>query len=104
MTDASLRLLRAARALVAAGWCQGVWARDADGNGVMPFDHRAVAWCLSGALAAAAPPVFGPAWMDALDRVYQVLPKCVTTISYNDVPGRTQADILALLDAAITHE
>ena len=46
--------LRAARELVAQGWCQGTMARNAEGERVGTADDTACQWCLVGALRHAA--------------------------------------------------
>jgi hypothetical protein len=51
--EATALLIRA-RALVARGWCRGVPARNFIGISVGPRSGHATAWCMSGALNAAA--------------------------------------------------
>lgn len=43
-----------ARDLVQAGWCQGVTARDRDGEVCLIMDERAVTFCFHGAVGRAA--------------------------------------------------
>jgi hypothetical protein len=52
--DEATALLIRARALVARGWCRGASASGLLGFRVSPYSSRAVAWCMSGALEAAA--------------------------------------------------
>jgi hypothetical protein len=54
VTDEATALLIRARALVARGWCRGARASSLLGFRVSPYSSRAVAWCMSGALEAAA--------------------------------------------------
>jgi hypothetical protein len=49
-----LQALEEARELIGCGWCQGVEARDREGHRVEPWDARAHAWSLPGALLAVA--------------------------------------------------
>lgn len=54
VADETTTLLIRARALVARGWCRGVPARNFLGFSVSPRSRHATAWCMSGALCAAA--------------------------------------------------
>jgi hypothetical protein len=54
VVDEATALLIRARALVARGWCRGVPARNFIGFSVGPRSRHATAWCMSGALYAAA--------------------------------------------------
>lgn len=99
----TLSLLRAARGLVAKGWTQGAYGRtDA---GLTCMGESAVCFCAAGALL----------WPDGLERktAFSLLAKELPTeflmidtpvlalVAFNDSPGRTQAEILALYDRAI---
>ena len=99
-------LLLEAAELAARGWTQRAEAIDAAGNPVDPWDEAAVAWSLLGALVAAmerrTPP--GGALV-----VAELAAACVALLPYvddddlktwNDVPQRTQADIVSGLRAA----
>lgn len=95
-------ILRRVRRHVEQGWCQDSWALDADANRVYPDDPVAVAWCLLGAWAAVESQI-GGSRADVSQYIYAALPphaKNSMTV-YNDEPGRTQAEIVALLDRAI---
>jgi hypothetical protein len=89
-TSATVRtvLLDAAEAIRARGWCQG--APVAPGGEL----------CLIGAVMEAsgssgAPISFShPCWQ-ALERLGRAVPQPVT---WNDAPGRTAADVIALLE------
>lgn len=81
--------LKAARALIERGWCQGEYAKDADGEAVGVREPRAVAWCVRGACYAAN--------VSALP-LYDVQRDLT---NWNDHPGRTQAEVLNLFDEAI---
>lgn len=90
----TVEILRRARERIARGWCQHVNARAADGREVEPSD-RAVEWCAVGAV-----------WRDvdallAVERVLQLRGFSDALWVWNDQPGRTQAEVLALFDEAI---
>lgn len=87
-------VLVAARALVAKGWCQDVYARDADGREVDPKSSNAVAWCALGALRAVS-----GRWQNTIRLVELGLKMGLT--NFNDEPGCTQERVLALYDEAI---
>ena len=90
--------LRAARALLTppGAWTRGALARDREGNRVECDSVRAVCWCAGGAISRAT---------DRRDNEteWRLLTKVVgfPVSFWNDAPGRTQADVLAALDAAI---
>jgi hypothetical protein len=95
-------LLHEAGSLVAAGWCQGAPARDADGLAIDVLAHEAASWSLLGALQAAT-------FRDSSTRVSD-LGLAVAAIAelledpclahWNDESVRTQLDVIALLDRA----
>lgn len=96
-----LTLLQNTRALIVRGWNQGTFAQNAKGEAVTSGDPEACSWCLIGALGTAAKD-----HETAFDRAYDILRKLMPIGSYslslwNDLPGRTQADVLALIDRAI---
>ncbi len=94
----TLDILRSARALVARGWTQGAFARDASGNAVRPKDPCAIRWCADGAVRSVDP--YPSAALAAMDRV---LAPC-DFVNWNDCPGRTQAEVLGAFDRAIESE
>lgn len=84
-------------------WCQRAYARDAAGRDLKKGDAAATCWCLSGALAAAG--------VYAYDEAYQRLRTIIRgrigkgcLITWNDAVGRTQAEVLSLLNLAIATE
>jgi hypothetical protein len=94
MTHATLATLRAMRELLTpeGAWTQGVEARRADGRSVGFNDPIACSWCLAGAKWRVGDLASNRPWLAlGLDSVS----------AWNDAPGRTQADVLALLDAKI---
>jgi len=105
----AIEVLQYARTLLERpdGWTQGVGARDASGEPVSPYDPRACRFCLFGALERAGK-VVGD--RDALHAAYALVcavlgfrfpSESLFLIDWNDIPGRSQRDILELLDRAI---
>jgi hypothetical protein len=102
-------LLAHARTLISASWTQHTEARAADGRPVEPWDSSAVEWSLLGALVAGYEHMLRSegqrAALEAVVSACVVLASVVDSDSlpgWNDVPGRTQADVLAALDEAAT--
>jgi hypothetical protein len=98
--------LRAAvAAVLAQGWTQGALARDAVGQEVEPDSPDAVCWCLIGAMQRGAGPTYPnyAALRDTLRqdlgirREFEALGEEVTLTRWNDTPGRTQAEVVALV-------
>lgn len=95
--------LRAGRERIANGWTQGKSARTADGTSVSPESDIAASFCAMGALGAWYPRDASA----ALAALAGALPRqggapAVTRLArFNDDPGTTQADVLALYDRAI---
>ena len=90
-----------ARGLVERGWCQGWFARDADGYEVAAVSPQACRFCALGAIRHAT-------------NVFVEGDNCIRLVlraggnealgdlfTWNDAPERTQADVLALYDRAI---
>lgn len=79
------------RAKIAAGWCQGASARNAKGE--------AVSFCILGAFMASGVACSGPTSY-ALAKV--ATPGNLGVLArYNDTPGRTKEEVLAVFDKAI---
>lgn len=98
-------LLIRARGRIEKGWCQGAYAKNADGDGVGATDPDATSFCIRGAILAVGPldySVRSPAYgllENVVDRISQS--PCDSLAGYNDAPERTQAEVLAVFDAAI---
>lgn len=110
MNTRRVDLLHSIRDRIASGWCQRYWAVDRNGLACSANDADATAWCLSGAFHAGLilpfqPLSDSPTWWEAIDRITATIREEVGAdigmIAYNDAPGRTQEDILRLLDRAI---
>lgn len=90
--------------LVRKGWCQGVFAMDADNNKVLSTDPFAVKWCILGAIFRCYPGCHSGTGM-ATAKVLEVLGvlqrenRCfIDSLSiWNDHPHRTQAEVVELL-------
>ncbi|HWB15922.1 MAG TPA: hypothetical protein VG538_05895 [Vicinamibacterales bacterium] len=101
--------LVAARALIAQGWCRNADARDRTGRSVQSTSDAACAWCIEGAIfrvthtAANDWPLcqMVTALMGAREYPYSYPFSREALSAWNDKPGRTQADVLALFDRAI---
>ena len=101
-------ILLAAKDKVIDGWTQHARARDADGNTrpdgkggafLEPWDPRAVAWCLRGAIEGAQGYLYGEA--------STIVDMVVTShgfdgiVTFNDYHANTKWDVVAVLDEAI---
>lgn len=95
MASRVVRVLEEARARVAKGWCQRAYALDADGKPLWATDRRATKWCLRGAVFASA--------YDDHEEPFLCLARAGVGegTAWNDKPGRTQAEVIAVLDHAI---
>lgn len=97
-------LLLRGRERIQRGWCQGSFAEDEGGDPTDPQSDKACAFCIRGAMAY--PPAF---YTEALYMAYRLLEdaafeytgKRQAIVSFNDHPGRTVEDILAVFDIAL---
>ena len=89
----TLEVLEAARALVARGWCQGEY-RDCYGK-----------VCAFGAIIYSFP-MGDPAWHDAAKAANDAMTAIVGghVTAWNDAPGRTQEEVLAAFDQAVSQK
>ncbi len=95
-----------ARGFLAQGWTQNASARDSIGHSTEPDDQDAVCWCIGGAIDRALMDVdqFWPIRTAAFDGIAKLLPSSQYGVSgWNDATGRTQAEVLAVLDQAIAN-
>ena len=92
-----------ARAKIEKGWCQGVAARDINGESVHATSSDAVQFCILGALGSVRGriSVEGTSWL--YHAIHNGAPKLggFTISAYNDAPWRTQEEVLAIFDKAI---
>lgn len=97
---AAADLLRKVRNLVARGWTQDAWARDAGCRPVEESDPTACQWCVSGAFY-----LLDPEREAAVSTARKILCSIVgieddDLSDWNDAPGTTQSEVLAMLDRA----
>lgn len=95
----TLDILTEARGYVAKGWTQGTLAKSNENRKVSFHSPRAVCWCALGALRLA-----GGYYEEGQDALERLLPYETELFTWNDAPGRTQAEVLALFDKAIEAE
>ncbi|HEX7324273.1 MAG TPA: hypothetical protein VF292_02825 [Rhodanobacteraceae bacterium] len=108
-------LLQRARRLISAPgcWTRGASARDANGSACHTCDAEAACWCALGAVSHES----GGGWASTAGLASTALAGAVKAIrpdadwdddegeivvSFNDDYGRSQADVLAVFDRAIT--
>lgn len=104
------------RNLVAKGWTQGTYARDANGNPSKTLDDpEAVCFCISGAMSRACFDAVDDenryAKLDKASYLYDMLmdefclknfmPNRAYVVEWNDSRLTTQADVLVALDRCI---
>ena len=97
-TRTTADVLRAARAKITpeGAWTQRELARTADGSPDAPDNPLATCWCAIGAIESLTNETY------ALRALY--LMGVDDIAKWNDAPGRTQAEVLALFDRAIAAE
>lgn len=98
MTSA-LKVLVSVRELLStpARWTKGASARDVAGDAVDPLSHKAVCWCVMGAVLKS--PLGMLHQGAALGLIQSVVDGPIPSL--NDYLGTTHADVLRVLDAAI---
>lgn len=92
-------LLQKAISRIERGWTQHAMARDADGERVrLSDDPKACSWCLCGAIQGDDFKASNALYNLLFDR----LPKGFRNLSeWNDEPGRTLDEVLALLRSVV---
>lgn len=96
----ALTLARQVRELLAVPerWTRGEFARRADGSPCGSKDPAAQCWCLVGAMCRLDDdPIRGMEMLDAI----RAATRSDSASVWNDAPGRTHADVLALLDRVV---
>lgn len=96
-------VLTAARALILKGWAQNFYAVDRAGLFVSPTDEAARAWCLSGAVMTVLRAGTYDDPLETEDVAFTLLQTLVgdAVTDWNDAPGRTQTEVVEILDKAI---
>lgn len=103
--------LDAAKALILRGWCQGAYARRADGTSVdikYIREKSATCFCAKGAIHRVEDKTSDsavlrnktPAIMALEAAVEKITDGKSNAIRYNDAPGRTKYEVAALFDHA----
>lgn len=100
VTAQAIAFLRRVESRLRQGWTQGAWARDAAGTARLPFSSAACRWCLAGALRAGDAPS-GRARLWARAAVGRAIGDLGCLVCWNDTPGRTQTEVLAVVAQAI---
>ena len=81
--------------IVSDGWCQGAFAKDAEGDFVHVHDERTVAHCLLGAIDAVSNEHYlARAFREYLDRTTGF----ASIVRFNDVRGRRKEEVLQLIE------
>lgn len=97
MGSTPIAALRRIRARLKRGWCQRANALDLEGHPVGSCNPRARRWCLAGATVGECE--------DARIYIYRALTtgekRYRSVIEWNDCPGRTQEDVIAMVGRAI---
>lgn len=97
MTTAEV--LRAARAKIERGWCQGAIARTSRGDAVFHDSPTARSWCVAGAIRCIT--INDPAARAAADAEVARAVGSSYIGDWNDERGRTKEQVLAAFDGAI---
>jgi len=103
-----VQILREARRLIAAGWCQGARARDDGGREVDPGSPEAIRFDPLGAIERAALNLFRGDGRYLVQNYYKGFFAIASGLHtraaialWNDDPARRKEDILARFDLAI---
>jgi len=103
--------LKDARALLSqpGAWTQGFYARDSRGASIRASEPSACSWCIQGALFKVLGVVGSIPTSDVRRVQTPLLQHAGVTDTaelwcWNDQPGRTQDEVLALFDKAIAAE
>lgn len=94
----TVEVLKAARAKIEQGWCQGDAAQNSDGELCGSQDLNASCWCCVGAIGAVT------AYNEQATPALKAIRDAIGTpgiAKWNDAKGRTQAEVLAAFDKAI---
>jgi len=96
-------ILREAKRLIEEkGWTQGTYARDSRGEACDWNGATALCFCAEGAMFAAAEALRADAGAECAAGflIEQVTP-APSIVAYNDQPGRSREDVIAIFDKAI---
>lgn len=97
--------LRKARARIAAGWCQGSYAQDAEGLSCSSEDPECARVCATASFWGAGASRADERAAHRYVGIAALLPReagdFYDLTAWNDSRGRTQADVIAAFDKAI---
>jgi hypothetical protein len=102
----AVELLRRASDLIRRGWTHDAESRDSAGVEVEPWQSTATCWSLLGALVGALEEQTNRSEDLPLDQLANALDALALFVDsdsladWNDDPRRTQADVVAVLEAA----
>ncbi len=101
MGATAVDVLRDMRVMLERGWTQNACARDSAGNEVDELSLKAVSFDALGALTRAGRDAKVEARHEAISHLRAGI-GFKSLGDWNDEPGRTQAEVLALVDRAIS--
>ncbi|HEX6215269.1 MAG TPA: hypothetical protein VFZ38_10645 [Vicinamibacterales bacterium] len=104
--DVKQVLIEARRLIAEKGWTQGTWARDENNVRCDTIDKAAVCFCGLGAIRAAAnhpaaDPIRDKIFIWQAEEFLNEASKVSDYVKFNDTPGRTREEVLAVFDRAI---
>lgn len=97
----TLAALTKARGFIVQGWTQKAYGRAPDGAGIGYATAGAHAWCMVGALYHAMPNEESLGIVLKAQLALEAAADTKKLIKFNDTPGRTKEEILAVYDRAI---
>lgn len=106
----TLQILEESLVLVTDGWTQGCWARDANGVETPSMnDNRSTCFCPEGAILRSSD---GAGFIDhitsnvdeAMQRFKEAIGTPFQIPDWNDIPERTQKEVIAAFERAIQLE
>lgn len=102
MTKTPLQILDDTIALLRKGWCQGPFAKDGVGAACDPLDDHACTFCLSGAMIRSDRHEVSSSFTQARKALLAEaeLRGFDTYVQFNEHPGRTQEEVIALVERA----
>ncbi len=83
--------------IVASGWCQGTMAEDSQGIKVGILSPNACKWCAAGAITVSIPVQMQ---LESLEDEVLRLTGYSWIDEWNDAPGRSQSEVVAVLRKA----
>jgi hypothetical protein len=100
----AVRVLRHMKTVLARGWVKGYYAKTGAGRICKPDSKRAVGYCISGARIVAVKELDAtPEVNERVKRlIKQSVPRRFTPEEYNDAEATTKADVLRVVDKAIS--